>query len=520
MNPGGLPSSAPLVPRSSDDTRSVTADTNNSTTNGMPVTPELVLVDPQLANAQRQNTERKAVMSSPEPANGFFGDQAQPAPPPAEEAPPATPPAATEPKTEPASPTPPPAAAHAHVDPATPMVDVPLGTLIFRAGLLAEQQLEEALHEGMRTGKRLGEVLIERGWLNERDLGRMLAGQKGLPFVEVSADDAEHDALKALPEETARRQVALPLRYDDGELIVAVGDPSNQLVLENLRRSLESSFRLVVAPHGELLRAIGEAYARPAPEQEASSTQPEPELHPEPEVLPQPEPVADADVLGVPEPLPPPELPAAIEPQLQPASAEPVPAPQPVQLFAASTPALLSRMLRPADEQAAEPAVVPPPPEPAAEEAPAPVDETVVSEPEPPAPSPEMPPVQLETAQWPEEQSVQVVEAQPETRVPPTAAAIELPDAPAEAESARPAAEAEPQETEDAEAPTHVVLVRLRDGETLQLGTFQTAAEASAQAQDAVTQISSAGSEWPFFAGRYLRPDTIVSVDLLEEKPE
>ena len=37
----------------------------------------------------------------------------------------------------------------------------------------------------MRTGKRLGEVLIERGWLNERDLGRMLAGQKGLPFVEV-----------------------------------------------------------------------------------------------------------------------------------------------------------------------------------------------------------------------------------------------------------------------------------------------------------------------------------------------
>jgi type IV pilus assembly protein PilB len=67
------------------------------------------------------------------------------------------------------------------------MVDVPLGTLIFRAGLLGEEQLEDALREGMRTGRRLGEVLIERGLLQERDLGRLLAGQKGLPFVEVTA---------------------------------------------------------------------------------------------------------------------------------------------------------------------------------------------------------------------------------------------------------------------------------------------------------------------------------------------
>ena len=91
------------------------------------------------------------------------------------------------------------------------MVDVPLGTLIFRAGLLGEEQLEGALQEGMRTGKRLGEVLLERGWLNERDLGRMLAGQKGLPFVDVNVSDVEPEALAALAEDDARRQVALPL---------------------------------------------------------------------------------------------------------------------------------------------------------------------------------------------------------------------------------------------------------------------------------------------------------------------
>ncbi len=216
------------VPRSSDDVLSPSADTNSSTTyrpawsgSGGGVTPELVLVDPELALAQRHTRKRKAAMSSTEPAN-TFPEAEQPAP------------------------------AHAPTpvtSPDTSMVDVPLGTLIFRAGLLGEEQLEGALQEGMRTGKRLGEVLLERGWLNERDLGRMLAGQKGLPFVDVNVSDVEPEALAALAEDDARRQVALPLFYEDGELVIAVGDPSNEVVLEGLRRELQTDFQLVVAPY-------------------------------------------------------------------------------------------------------------------------------------------------------------------------------------------------------------------------------------------------------------------------------
>ena len=146
------------------------------------------------------------------------------------------------------------------------MIDVPLGTLIFRAGLLGEEQLEDALREGMRTGRRLGEVLIERGWMQERELGRLLAGQKGLPFVEVSASDVEPAALEMLSEENARLQVALPLRHEGGQLVVAVADPSNELMLENLRRTLGAAPKLVVAPYAELVQAIGEAYASPRPE--------------------------------------------------------------------------------------------------------------------------------------------------------------------------------------------------------------------------------------------------------------
>ena len=118
------------------------------------------------------------------------------------------------------------------------MRDVPLGTLIFRAGLLAEEQLEDALQEGMRTGKRLGEVFAERGLIKDSDLGRLLAGQQGLPYVEVATLSVDPAAVQMLPDNIARMQNALAFALDDGVPVLAVADPTNELVIENVRRAL------------------------------------------------------------------------------------------------------------------------------------------------------------------------------------------------------------------------------------------------------------------------------------------
>jgi len=62
----------------------------------------------------------------------------------------------------------------------------------------------------------------------------------------------------------------------------------------------------------------------------------------------------------------------------------------------------------------------------------------------------------------------------------------------------------------------------MTDGEPVEVGSFTTAAEAAACAQDVVRQISAAQGDgnWPFFGERYLRPDAIISVDLLEESAD
>jgi hypothetical protein len=451
------------------------------------------------------------------------------------------------------------------------MIDVPLGTLIFRAGLLGEEQLEDALREGMRTGQRLGEVLIGRGWLQERDLGRLLAGQKGLPFVEVSADDVDLAALELLPEEDAKLQIALPLRHEDGRLVVAVADPSNELMIENLRRTLGAPPELVVAPYAELVKAIAEAYERPRPE---APTEPEIVAVPEtPEPETQPEQQADvehAQEIAVPE-TPEPETQLEQQAEVEPAPARPLPivlqrkqsAPNPdkphsdappepgVEQAPSSRP--LPIMLRP-NENAAEsqpatqPAPVPSPsigtppvdeaavyaiettpaPEPTAPAQPAAqsaLEATPEPGPEPQAPAAQAPPspdLILELPpDWPPTSEDPTEE--PATPAPPPEAPA--PEPPAQVEPSTPAPPpeapaAEPPAQEEPVALTAVIL-RLTDGTLLEVGKFPTVAEAAAEAQEVVIEIAAADRNggWPFFAQRYLRPDLIVSVDLIEQGP-
>src|SRR4029079_15645345 len=165
--------------------------------------------------------------------------------------------------------------------------DAPLGTLIFRAGLLPAETIENALEEGVKTGRRLGEILIERGLLQEEDLTRLLAGQKGLPFVSLRTEPIDPEATKLLSEDQARLFSALPIRFEEGVPLVAVADPTNDVLNRNIREALGQDVRFIVAGRTELDEVIGEAYSGTLRAvATAPVTEPEAEVEPEAELEP------------------------------------------------------------------------------------------------------------------------------------------------------------------------------------------------------------------------------------------
>ena len=113
---------------------------------------------------------------------------------------------------------------------------VPLGTLLLRVGAIDPEQLEIALTEKERSPRRLGEILVEWGWVPSVAIARALAEQYDIPFLDLSTTQIEEDAALLLPEDTARRLQALPVkRLPDNLLLVGLADPTDVLAAEELR---------------------------------------------------------------------------------------------------------------------------------------------------------------------------------------------------------------------------------------------------------------------------------------------
>ena len=412
--------------------------------------------------------------------------------------------------------------------------DAPLGTLIFRAGLLPAETIENALEEGVKTGRRLGEILIERGLLQEEDLTRLLAGQKGLPFVNLRSEPIDSEATRLLSEDQARLFSALPIRFEEGLPLVAVADPTNDVLNRNIREALGQDVRFVVAGRTELNEVIGEAYSGTL---RAVAAAPEPAIDVTPE--PEPEPELDATPLRVDTSVPPaaeePSLPA-YEPEPQPEQepdpeAEPDPelvfeAPVPEPTFEAPEPEPVFEEAAPAYEEAAPvddaaPAVeAEPDPEPEPEpvlepaatfDAPAPATEF-----EPPAPAYEAPSAPEPVAPLATEPVAP--QSLPETNgqaphdleddlLPPDAAPVADP-VPAETAPEEPAPAA-------LNGSGFTVSVRLTSGERLTVSDCADMGEAKGYAKALTKQLGTTDpDDWPFVNGRFLKPDTIISVDI------
>lgn len=131
-----------------------------------------------------------------------------------------------------------------------------LGELLVHEGLLTPEQLAEALAEKRTTRDRLGEIVVARGWATEAQIARTLATQYHLEFADLDASPPNPAAAALLPEKFARRYRAVPVRFADERVVVAVADPTNVLASDDLRIALGLELQLVVATESDITAAL------------------------------------------------------------------------------------------------------------------------------------------------------------------------------------------------------------------------------------------------------------------------
>ena len=161
----------------------------------------------------------------------------------------------------------------AQEEPSTAEERVPLGALLIAEGLLNEVQLHQALHLGSQTGERLGEIVVRQGLASEEDVARLLAEQWDLGYVDRASIWFDANALARLSREDAQRLEAMPTRVEDGRVVVAVAEPTEER-LAALREVIGEDTVVVVVPkaaleaglHSEFLASNGQPAEKPAAE--------------------------------------------------------------------------------------------------------------------------------------------------------------------------------------------------------------------------------------------------------------
>lgn len=135
-----------------------------------------------------------------------------------------------------------------------------LGELLLESGIITEQQLQTALEEQQRTKKKLGDVLLAQGVLTEHQLIEVLEFQLGIPHVTLSRFQIDAKLSQVIPEQMARRYQVLPIRVDGRKLMVAMADPLDLFVIDDLRMSTGFTIEPAIISRGELQRGIARLY--------------------------------------------------------------------------------------------------------------------------------------------------------------------------------------------------------------------------------------------------------------------
>lgn len=131
---------------------------------------------------------------------------------------------------------------------------MPLGELCIARGLITTDQLNAALEYQAERGHRklLGEILVELDILSEQDVMELLAEEYGLPFVTNTARIADPKVVELLPREFLEEHKVLPMFLVRGVLTVAIAEPSNLFLIEEVERITGYEVQIVAATATEI----------------------------------------------------------------------------------------------------------------------------------------------------------------------------------------------------------------------------------------------------------------------------
>ncbi len=144
-----------------------------------------------------------------------------------------------------------------------------IGDLLLQYGIINEEQLQTALSNQKSDGSKIGETLIDMGYVTRENINEVLEYQLGIPYVNLAQYDIDKAATSTITETLAKRHMLIPIKQTDTELYVAMEDPLNIIAIDDVSIFSGKTIVPMLSSEEQVLKAIELHYGKEQADQAA-----------------------------------------------------------------------------------------------------------------------------------------------------------------------------------------------------------------------------------------------------------
>ncbi len=135
-----------------------------------------------------------------------------------------------------------------------------LGELLLREKLISAEQLKNALEFEKKNKVPVSTALISLGYVSEEEMAQALSRQLGYPYIDLGQFEVYPDVIELIPVDIAKKHMIMPIHRIRSFLTMAMVDPTDLDVIENVRFRTNLSIQPVIASESGILDAINKYY--------------------------------------------------------------------------------------------------------------------------------------------------------------------------------------------------------------------------------------------------------------------
>ncbi len=137
-----------------------------------------------------------------------------------------------------------------------------LGAALIAQGYLSQDKLSEALSEQKRTGRMLGQILVDNQYVSEEQLAKVIAAQLSIPFIDLRHFNINPESVHLLTELQARQFDALVLKEQGDSYMVGLVDPFNLRAQDELSHLLKRPIHISLITNDQFNKTIDRVYRK------------------------------------------------------------------------------------------------------------------------------------------------------------------------------------------------------------------------------------------------------------------